>query len=156
MGYAVARSGEKIAVPVEWTPGPATLGWQRDGLSRKRVTTMQYLLMIYVDEAEAAKIPPDEMQKMMPAYAAYNEALQKAGALLAGDRLRPVATATTVRVRGEKPQVLDGPYADTKEQLGGYYKIEAPDLDAAIAWAARCPGASHGIVEVGPIWDMQS
>ena len=117
---------------------------------------MQYLLMIYVDEAEAAKIPPEEMQKMMPSYAAYNEALQKAGAWVAGDRLRPVSTATTVRVNGEKPQVLDGPYADTKEQLGGYYKIEAPDLDAAIAWAARCPGASHGIVEVRPIWELDA
>ena len=117
---------------------------------------MQYLLMIYVDEAAAAKIPPDQMQKMMPAYAAYSEAMVKAGVLLAGDRLRPTNAATTVRMREDKPQILDGPYADTKEQLGGYYKIEAPDLDAAIAWAARCPGASHGTVEVRPIWEMET
>jgi hypothetical protein len=121
-----------------------------------REISMQYLLMIYVDEAAAAKIPPDQMQKMMPAYAAYSEAMVKAGVLLAGDRLRPTSAATTVRMREDKPQILDGPYADTKEQLGGYYKIEAPDLDAAIAWAARCPGASHGTVEVRPIWEMET
>lgn len=115
---------------------------------------MQYLLMIYFDEAEAAKVPPDQMQKMMPAYAAYTEAMQKAGVLLAGDRLRPTNAATTVRMRDDKPQILDGPYADTKEQLGGYFKIEAPDLDAAITWAARCPGASHGTIEVRPVWPM--
>lgn len=117
---------------------------------------MQYMLMIYVDEAAAAKIPPEQMQKMMPAYAAYNEAMKSAGVWLAGDRLRPTTTATTVRMRDDKPQILDGPYADTKEQFGGFYKIEVPDLDAAIAWAARCPGASHGIVEVRPIWPMET
>ena len=74
--------------------------------------------------------------------------------LRSSDRLRPTATATTVRVDDGKSQVLDGPYADTKEQLGGYYLIDVPDLDAALAWAARCPGASHGTIEVRPVWTM--
>ena len=116
---------------------------------------MQYLLMIYGDETEAAKIPPEQIKTMMPAYANYTEAMKQAGVWLGGDRLRPTNAATLVRMRDDKPQVLDGPYADTKEQLGGYYKIEAPDLDAAIAWAARCPGARNGTIEVRPIWEMQ-
>ncbi|MDQ6433330.1 YciI family protein [Mesorhizobium sp. LHD-90] len=117
---------------------------------------MQYLLMIYINEAEAAKIPPERMQTMLPAYATYTDDMKKAGVWIAGDRLRPTSAATTVRMRDDKTQVLDGPYADTKEAFGGYYKIEAPDLDAAISWAARCPAANHGVVEVRPIWEMQT
>ncbi len=116
---------------------------------------MQYMLMIYLNEAEAAKIPPERMEKMLPAYAAYNDAMKKAGVWVTGDRLRPTSTATTVRIRDDRPQVLDGPYADTKEQFGGFYVIEAPDLDAAIDWAKRCPGVSHGVIEVRPVWGMQ-
>ena len=115
---------------------------------------MKYLLMIYASEAEEKAMPPEEMGKTMQAYGAYTDALIKAGALQAGERLRPISDATSVRVRGGKTEVLDGPYADTKEQLGGYYLIDVPDLDAALAWAARCPGASHGAVEVRPIWAM--
>jgi hypothetical protein len=74
--------------------------------------------------------------------------------LKGSNRLQPIASATTVRTNDGKQQVLDGPYADSKEQLGGYYLIDAPDLDAAIAWAARCPGAGHGVVEVRPVWEM--
>ena len=74
--------------------------------------------------------------------------------MVSGDRLRPSSAATTVRSTNGKTQVLDGPYAETKEQLGGYYVIEAPDLDAALSWAQRCPGATHGVVEVRPIWAM--
>ncbi len=81
----------------------------------------------------------------------YTEALKKAGALVDSNRLQPIAAATTVRVANGKTQVLDGPYVETKEQLGGYYLIEALDLDAAISWAARCPGASHGTMEIRPI-----
>jgi hypothetical protein len=90
----------------------------------------------------------------MAAYIAYGEALKKAGALVNSNRLKPISAATTVRVANGKQQVLDGPYADSKEQLGGYYLIEAADLDAAIAWAARCPGSGHGTVEVRPVWEM--
>ena len=82
--------------------------------------------------------------------------MKKAGVLVGGERLKPVSTATTVRVVDGKTNVLDGPYADTKEQLGGYYMIDVPDIDQAIAWAARCPGASTGTMEVRPIWPMQA
>ena len=88
----------------------------------------------------------------MAAYSAFTEALKKAGALMGVNRLQASSAATTVRVANGKSQVLDGPYADSKEQLGGYYVIDVPDLDAAISWAARCPAASHGIVEVRPLW----
>jgi len=114
---------------------------------------MQYMLLIYTDEAAAA-MPKADVNKMLPAYEAYTKALQGAGALLAGDRLRPTDSASTVRVREGRTQVLDGPYAETKEQLGGYYIVEAKDLDAALDWAARCPGAASGAVEVRPLWRM--
>ncbi len=113
---------------------------------------MQYLLMVYAEEGGWDQMTEAEQQQGIAAYNAYTEALTKAGVLRGANRLQPAATATTVRVAAGKSQVLDGPYADSKEQLGGYYLIEAADLDAAIAWAARCPGASHGIMEVRPVW----
>jgi len=116
---------------------------------------MQYMLLIYTNEAGMQAAPQEAITQMSAAYASYTEAMVKAGVLKAGDRLRPSADATTVRVNGGKSQVLDGPYADTKEQLGGYYLIDVPDLDAALSWAARCPGASTGALEVRPIWPMQ-
>ena len=115
---------------------------------------MQYLLILYSDEAGWSKMTPAQQEQGAAAYGAYTEALKKAGALVGANRLRPSSSASTVRVANGKSQVLDGPYADSKEQLGGYYLIEAPDLDAALAWAARCPGAGHGVVEVRPIWAM--
>jgi hypothetical protein len=115
---------------------------------------MQYLLMLYADESGWGKMTPAEQQQGMAAYMAYTEALKKAGAYVGSNRLQPISSATTVKVTNGKQQVLDGPYADSKEQLGGYYLIEAPDLDAAIAWAARCPGSGHGTIEVRPVWEM--
>jgi hypothetical protein len=115
---------------------------------------MQYLLMIYGDESMWEKMTPAQQQQGGAAYTAYTEALKAAGVLAGSNRLRPTATATTVRPVNGKTQVLDGPFADTKEQLGGYYLIEAPDLDAALSWAAKCPAASHGSVEVRAIWSM--
>jgi hypothetical protein len=115
---------------------------------------MQYMLLIYSDEAAMASVPESTIKETMAAYMAYSQDLVQSGALVAGERLRPGSTATTVRTEGGKTQVLDGPYAETKEQLGGYYLIEAPDLDAALSWAKRCPGALHGAVEVRPIWTM--
>jgi hypothetical protein len=117
---------------------------------------MQYLLMLYSDESGWSKMTPGEQEQGMAAYTAFTEALKKAGAHAGSNRLQPISAATTVRVANGKTQVLNGPYADSKEQLGGYYLIEAPDLDAAISWAARCPGASHGVIEVRPIWAMQA
>lgn len=115
---------------------------------------MKYLLLIYADEAATAKANEADMKQMMAAYGAYTEAVKQAGIQVGSNRLQPTATASTVRVAGGKTQVLDGPYAETKEQLAGYYMIEVPDLDAALSWAGRCPGASYGSVEVRPIWSM--
>jgi hypothetical protein len=115
---------------------------------------MQYLLLIYSNEAQWQNLGKAEAEQRMGAYGAYTEALKKAGVMLGSNRLQPSAASTTVRTVGGKSEVLDGPYAETKEQLGGYYLIEAPDLDAALSWAKRCPGASYGSVEVRPIWAM--
>jgi hypothetical protein len=115
---------------------------------------MKYLLMIYAQEKAFLSFSPEDQARGMEAYMAYTEALRKAGAFVSSDRLQPTSSATTVRVADGKTQVLNGPYTETREQFGGFYMIEAPDLDAALAWAARCPGAHHGIVEVRPVWTM--
>ncbi|MEO7323993.1 MAG: YciI family protein [Dokdonella sp.] len=115
---------------------------------------MHYLLMLYANEGGWDQLTKPEQEQGVAAYGAYTEALKQAGVLSGSNRLQGVATATTVRITDGKTQVLDGPYADSKEQLGGYYLIDVPDLDAALAWAARCPGASHGIIEVRPVWVM--
>ncbi|PLP59452.1 hypothetical protein CYK37_08995 [Mesorhizobium loti] len=113
---------------------------------------MQYILLIHVDETAFARMTPEMQGVMSEPYMAYNAALTKAGAMVVGQRLQPSNVSTTVKIRDGKTEVLDGPFATTKEQLGGFYLIEAPDLDAALSWAARCPAASHGVVEVRPIW----
>jgi len=115
---------------------------------------MQYLLTLYSDESAWPKMTEEHKKQGYAAYMAYSEALKQAGALKGSNRLQPTSTATTVRTVDGKSQVLDGPYAESKEQLGGYYLIEVADLDAALSWAARCPGSQHGIVEVRPIWAM--
>jgi hypothetical protein len=115
---------------------------------------MQYLLLIYRDEAKLASMSEAVTAEATAAYMAYAQAMSQAGALVGGNRLRPTSAGTTVRTTGGKTQVLDGPYAETKEQLGGYFLIEAPDLDAALSWAERCPGAAYGAIEVRPIWAM--
>jgi hypothetical protein len=115
---------------------------------------MKYMMLIYGNEANMQALNKTDAEQMLAAYGAYSEALQKAGVIVDGNRLQPSASATTVRTAGGKTNVLDGPYADTKEQLGGYYMIDVPDLDAALSWASRCPGASHGVIEVRPLWAM--
>jgi len=115
---------------------------------------MQYILMLYVNEAGWRNLTKAEQEKGVAAYMAYSEALTKAGVFKGTNRLQPSSVATTVRIVDGKSQVLDGPYADSKEQLGGYYVIEVADLDAALSWAARCPASSHGVVEVRPLWSM--
>ena len=112
---------------------------------------MQYILMNYVGEAGWHELTKAEQEHGLGAYIAYVEAMAKAGILRSATGLQPTSTATTVRVAGGKTQVLDGPYAETKEQLGGFHIIDVADLDAAISWAARCPTALHGVVEVRPI-----
>lgn len=113
---------------------------------------MEYILLIYSKEGEWDALPKPVQEEGIAAYMAFGEALKKAGVHRSSARLRPATDATTVRLVNGKSQVLDGPYADTKEQLGGFYVIDVPDLDAAIAWAGRCPGAGHGIMEVRPFW----
>jgi len=112
---------------------------------------MKYILMDYVGEAGWPQLTRDEQLHWLGAYRAYMEAMSKAGVLKDSKGLHPTAAATTVRVANGKTQVLDGPYADSKEQLGGYHIIEVADLDAAISWAARSPTALHGVVEVRPV-----
>jgi hypothetical protein len=115
---------------------------------------MQYLLTLHTAESGWSQMNKGEQEQAVGAYRAYTEALKQAGVLAGSNRLQPVSTATTVRVANGKTQVLNGPYADLKEQLGGYFLIDVPDLDAALSWAARCPAASHGAVEVRPVWGM--
>lgn len=116
---------------------------------------MKYMLLIMGDESRmnATEVADTGMS---PDYHAFNQALVKAGAMVGGERLRPTNAATTVKVRDGKAVVLAGPYAETQEQLGGYYLIEAADIDAAIAWAAACPAAQRGTIEIRPIWPTRS
>jgi hypothetical protein len=115
---------------------------------------MHYMLLIYGNEAGMQSATKAQSEQMMAAYGAYTQAVKTAGIMVAADRLKPTSAASTVRVTDGKTKVLDGPYAETKEQLAGYYLIDVPDLDAALSWAARCPGANHGSIEVRPIWTM--
>lgn len=115
---------------------------------------MQYLLLLYADESGWAKMSPKEQEQGAAAYYAYTQALKDAGVHVGSNRLRGVSDATTVTTQDGKARVLDGPFADSKEQLGGYYLIDVPDLDSAIAWANRCPGSGHGTIEVRPVWAM--
>jgi hypothetical protein len=115
---------------------------------------MEYMLLIYSDEQAMQSMPQAQVGEMVGAYGAYTQALQDAKVLRGANRLRPTSAATTVRSAGGQTKALDGPFAETKEQLAGYYLIDVPDLDAAVAWAARCPGAQAGSIEVRPIWVM--
>ena len=112
---------------------------------------MQFMLLIHGDESKMNTLAVDDTG-MSPEYHAFNQALIKAGAMRGGERLRPTSAATTVRVRDKKAVVLAGPYAETQEQLGGYYLIDVPSLNEAIGWASKCPAAERGSIEVRPIW----
>ena len=114
---------------------------------------MRYMMLIHHDEAAMAAAPQKEL---WAEYAAFNEALGKAAGSQTGERLQPSSAATTVRQEDGKTDVLDGPYADSKEKFAGYYIIDVPSLDEAVAWAARCPTARAGTIEVRPVWEMQS
>jgi hypothetical protein len=111
---------------------------------------MKYMLLIYEDDEDRVA----NMDERMPKCSAYAEAMMKAGIYVSGDRLRGVTASTTVRVVDGKSHVVDGPYAEAKEQLAGFHIIDVPDLDTALAWAAKCPGATRGAVEVRPIWPL--
>jgi hypothetical protein len=114
---------------------------------------MRYLALIYTPETTAA--PSDgESRQMMAEYGVLTEMLEQRGALLGGEALQPSSTATTVRLRDGNLSTIDGPFAETKEQLGGYYLLECRDLDEAIELAGKIPGARHGAVEVRPIQEF--
>lgn len=113
---------------------------------------MKYMLLIHGDETQMNAATPVDDTGMSADYAAFNEAMIKAGVMVGGERLRPTSATTSIRVRDKKAVVLAGPYAETQEQLGGYYLIDVPDLDQAIEWAQQCPAAQFGTIEVRPIW----
>ncbi len=113
---------------------------------------MQYALLIYTEEP-AEEPPAEVIGQELEAYNAFTEHIRERGAMRAGEALQSIASATTVRVRNGQTIATDGPFAETKEVLGGFYLVEAADLDEAIAYAAMIPGATHGSIEVRPIWD---
>jgi len=112
---------------------------------------MQYMLLIYGDQNGWQSRSDEENNQLMQAYYQFTEDLQKSGSMVGGDALQPTQTATTVRVRNDETLTTDGPFAETKEQLGGYYIVDVASLDEALEWAAKIPGAKHGSVEVRPV-----
>ena len=113
---------------------------------------MKYAILIYGDEA-SAPTDPVHMKGVMEAYQGYNQKLEGAGVMKGGEALQSTSTATTVRVKGGKKTVTHGPFAETKEQLLGFYLLDCPHLDAAVEWGAQCPGAQTGTIEVRPVWE---
>jgi hypothetical protein len=116
---------------------------------------MQYLVLIYSEESTEAP-DPEQIGAVMEEYNAYTQMLRDRGAFVAGEALQPTATATTVRIRDGRTMTTDGPFAETKEALGGFYQVEAKDLDEALALGAACPGAKWGSIEVRPIIDFSA
>src|SRR3954469_15505598 len=116
---------------------------------------MQYLLLIYNNERNWTELSPPDAQKLMGEYMSFTESIAKSGHYKGGNALQPTNTATTVRVRDGKRSATDGPFAETREQLGGYYLVDARDLDEAIGIAARIPGALTGAIEVRPVIELE-
>ena len=117
---------------------------------------MRYLLLIYTSEAQDAKRTPEEQEANMGAYYTFTNEVQEAGVMVGGEALHPTNTATTVRVRNGQITSTDGPFAETKEQLGGYYMLDCENLDEAIKWAAKIPGAKEGSIEIRPIMEFEN
>lgn len=116
---------------------------------------MRYLLMIYSNEQQDAQHTPEQGEAIMQAYYAFTNELQESGAMLGGEALHPTNSATTVRVRNGQTSSTDGPFAETKEQLGGFYMINCDNLDEAIKWAAKIPGAKDGSIEIRPVMEFE-
>ncbi len=125
----------------------------RNRKPQQEEAAVQYLCLIYDNEKEWQKMPPAETEKVMGEFFAFTESIKKSGHYVGGNALQPTHTATTVRVRQGKVATTDGPFAETKEQLGGYYLLQARDLNEAIQLAARIPGARFGSVEVRPVME---
>jgi hypothetical protein len=115
---------------------------------------MRYMILIYANETAQASLPPDELQAQFAAHIAYAREMREQGVMLAGDPLLPTSAATTVRRREGKTLTTHGPFAETAEQLGGYYLIETANLDEALAWAAKNPSAATGSIEVRPVVEL--
>ena len=115
---------------------------------------MKCALLIYTDEAAMARADQNHVAKVIGAYGAWTTAMREAGIFIGADRLQPSITAATVRGDGTRTKVLDGPYAETKEQLGGFFIIDVPDLEDARSWAGKCPSLAWGAVEVRPLFSM--
>lgn len=112
---------------------------------------MKYMMLIYNNASEAPEYTPEQQQAVAQAWYAFGNEAKAAGVLLSNNGLAPVSDATTVRVRNGKTLTADGPFAETHEQLGGYYILDCKDLDEAIGWAAKIPGAKYGTIEVRPL-----
>jgi hypothetical protein len=157
--------GSKDNVGIESAPEPTRREF-RDGLSirgdpdrrlgeaTRPGGTMRYLLLICGDETAMEAASPEESQASLAQYMAFGEEMTKRGVLTGGERLRPTTDATTVRVRDGETVTSDGPFAETKEQIGGFYAVDCKNLDEAIEIAAKIPGARTGTIEVRPIWEM--
>jgi hypothetical protein len=117
---------------------------------------MKYLLLLYGDESQWADATPEDIQREMDAYVAFEAELKQARALIAGEALEATNAATTVRVRDNEGVLSDGPFAETREQLGGFYLLECRDLDDAVGWAKKVPAASDGSVEVRPVMNYEA
>lgn len=115
---------------------------------------MKYMLLFYANESETSKFTPEESRSLMQAWQTLGKEAQDAGVLLSSNGLSPTANATTVRVRNGQTQCTDGPFAETHEQLGGFFLLDCKDLDEAIRWAAKIPHAKYGSVEIRPLWDQ--
>ena len=115
---------------------------------------MRYLLLIYANENDYETLSPPQREGLLTDYTEFTKSIVQSGHFKAADRLRPVSTATSVRLRDGKPMITDGPFAETREQLGGYYLVDAKDLDEAIEIATRIPSVRYGTIEVRPIWQM--
>ncbi len=115
---------------------------------------MRYLALIYSDEAAEADVPPEAMQEVFAEYGKFEAEIAPTGKKLGGEALQPTTTATCIRIRDGKTSITDGPFAETKEALGGFYLLDCEDLDEATAWAAKIPGAKYGTIEVRPILDL--
>ena len=115
---------------------------------------MKYCMLIYHEEKAGASLPKEEMDAWIAKISAWSESMRKSGVLVKAEGLHPTSAATTIRVRGGKTLTTHGPFAETKEQLGGVYFVDCKNLDEAMEWAAKSPQAEYGSIEVRPVWDM--
>jgi hypothetical protein len=117
---------------------------------------MKYMFLLYGDETRWTDASPEEVQQVMEAYAAFGQEVTEAGAFVSGEPLEVTSAASTVRVRDGEPVISDGPFAETREQLGGYYVLECRDLDEAVRWATKIPAVTEGSVEIRPVPDYSA